>query len=129
MRYILIWLTLLPCISIAQKRSLVGIQAAEYQVEMAKKKTDYPVNVKSIIDDKETATAIAELVLFKIYGKKSIISQRPYEIYLIDDCWFIRGTLPAAKTAGGITTEVVGGTFLIILSSKDGRIIKLDHGE
>lgn len=72
------------------------------------------------LEERQKAIEYAESILFKTYKKKSIIEQRPYETYLIDNYWIISGTLPK-------NTE--GGTFLIILSSKDGRVLKLIHGQ
>ncbi len=72
------------------------------------------------IPDAETAINIAENVLFKNYGKDNIIKQRPYKIALHENYWIINGTLPEYS---------IGGTFLIIINSKDGQIIKLTHGE
>jgi hypothetical protein len=74
MKYFLIWFILMPLISVAQKRSLIGIEAATYQVKQAiKNKTDYPKSVTAIIGDQKTAIGVAELILFKIYGERNII--------------------------------------------------------
>ena len=72
------------------------------------------------VRDKETAVIIAETILFKIYGMGNIIKQRPYEINQIDNYWVLNGTL---------SQNMLGGTFLIILNSKNGEIIKLTHGK
>ena len=74
----------------------------------------------TLISDKETAIGVAEAVLFKFYGKENIILERPYEIYLIAGYWYISGTLPENSK---------GGTFEIIFSSQNGRVIKLMHGK
>lgn len=73
-----------------------------------------------VIPDSQTAVDVAEIVLFNIYGKENIIQQRPYNLNLIDDYYIIEGTLPK---------NTLGGTFLIIINSKDGKIIKLTHGK
>jgi hypothetical protein len=75
-------------------------------------------HISTEIKSKETAVAVAEPTLFKIYGKKHIISERPYEIYFIDNYWILMGTIPENS---------VGGGFLIILRARDGWIIKLTH--
>jgi len=74
----------------------------------------------TLISDKETAISVAEAILFKFYGKEKIITERPYEIYLIAGYWYIGGTLPENS---------LGGTFEIIFSSQNGRVIKLTHGK
>jgi len=48
-----------------------------------------------------------------------ITTERPYECYLVDGYWFLRGTLPKNYT---------GDVFEVIMSSKDGRVIKLTNG-
>ncbi|WP_435522634.1 NTF2 fold immunity protein [Chryseobacterium indoltheticum] len=73
-----------------------------------------------VIQDSQTAVNVAENILFKIYGKENIIKQRPYNLNFIDDYYIIEGTLPK---------NTLGGTFLIIINSKHGKIIKLTHGK
>jgi NTF2 fold immunity protein len=72
------------------------------------------------INDSTTATAIAEAVLFGIYGTDNIKKQKPYEIYHLDNYWLLSGTLPSGLNVG---------TFLIIMDAKDARIIKMSHGK
>lgn len=74
----------------------------------------------TLISNSKTAVSVAESILFPIYGKKNIIDQRPYKVNKIDGYWVINGTLSQNK---------LGGTFLIILNSKDGKVIKLSHGK
>ena len=73
----------------------------------------------TLISDKETAIAISEAILFKIYKKENIIKQQPYEINKIDGHYIVNGTL---------SNNARGGTFLIILNAKNGQVIKLTHG-
>ncbi len=75
---------------------------------------------KLIIKDSLTAISIAEPLLFDIYGKSNIIKQQPYETYLIDNYWILKGTLPL---------EWKGGTFLMIIDARDSKIIKMTHGK
>jgi NTF2 fold immunity protein len=77
-------------------------------------------NKTVIIKDSLTAINVAEPILFSIYGKDNITKQRPYEIYFIDNYWVITGTLPK---------DYLGGTFLIIIDSKDSKIIRITHGK
>lgn len=70
------------------------------------------------IKDKKHAISIAEPILFKIYGKDLIISERPYVAYYIDKYWIISGTLPK---------NYIGGTFVIILDSRDSKIMRITH--
>ena len=101
---------------ISNKRIILGEKHARQQVKQALKKK-YSFST-ILINDKETAIAIAEPILFKLYGKKNILAERPYEIYLINGYWYITGTLPL---------DYKGGTFEIIIRSKNGEVIKLVH--
>jgi hypothetical protein len=83
-------------------------------------KTTRQILVDKIIPDKQTAVAVAEDILFKIYGKDQIISEKPYNVDFVDGYWILSGTLPEGY---------LGGVFLIILSAKDGKVIKLTHGK
>lgn len=73
-----------------------------------------------VIPDSQTAVNVAENILFKTYGKENIIKQRPYDLNFIDGYYIINGTFQE---------PTIGGNFLIILNSKDGKIIKLIHGK
>lgn len=73
-----------------------------------------------VISDSETAVKVAEVFLFKIYGEQNIIKQKSYAVNYINEYYVINGTLPK---------QMKGGTFLIIINSKDGKVIKLTHGK
>ena len=121
MRYLLISLLVLPLFSAAQQLTKSEIADAEKIIKNAlADKSSKQILVDKVINDKETAIAVAEAILFKIYGRDQILGEKPYHANLVDGYWIIGGTLPKSY---------VGGTFLIILSSKDGRVIKLIHGK
>ncbi|WP_426475797.1 NTF2 fold immunity protein [Chryseobacterium balustinum] len=73
-----------------------------------------------VIPDSQTAVNVAENILFKTYGKENIIKQRPYDVNFTDGYYIINGTFPK---------PTIGGTFLIIINSQDGKVIKLTHGK
>jgi len=70
------------------------------------------------VPDKETAVRIAEAVLLPVYGSRQLESEKPWRASLEDDVWTVTGTLPP---------EVEGGTVVVELSKRDGRIIYLVH--
>jgi NTF2 fold immunity protein of polymorphic toxin system component len=72
-----------------------------------------------LIKTKEDLIRYAEPILFKTYGKEKIISEKPYLIIFKNGIWTMKGTLPRGYS--------VGGTFLIIVSARDGTIRKLTH--
>lgn len=123
--YLLILLTM-SLISCEQKKSnriILGKSYAEQELNLALSDS-FSHNVIDnkivIIKDSLTAIKIAEPILFSIYGKDNISNQSPYETYFIDNYWVIIGTLPNGWK---------GGTFLIIIDSRDCRIIKITHGK
>lgn len=73
---------------------------------------------EGVVPDRETAIKIASILLSKKYGQKTIKSQMPFDVHLIDGYWHVGGTLPKGVT---------GGTALIIISKKDGHVIHLAH--
>jgi hypothetical protein len=99
-------------------RTVLGEKNARQEIKKALADKDNKPFYDTLIKDKQTAIAVAEPILFKIYGKKNITDQKPYESYLIDGYWYICGTLPE---------NWKGGVFEIIISSKDGKVIKLIH--
>lgn len=72
----------------------------------------------TLISDASLAIAMVEPLLFKIYGQQQIVSERPYETHLIDDYWYLSGTIPKGWNGGG---------FEVIMSAKSGEIISVTH--
>jgi septin family protein len=119
MKYILVCIILLPLLSAAQQLTKTELADSRAMIKSAlSDKNNKQILVDKVISDKETAIAVAEPILFKIYGKNQILSEKPYQVELVDGYWILNGTLPKGY---------LGGTFLIILSAKDGRVIKLTH--
>jgi hypothetical protein len=102
-----------------KNRNVVGEDSATQTIKNILNDGGYKLSPDTLIRDKETAISLAELMLFRSYGKATITTERPYECYLIDGYWFLRGTLPKNFT---------GDVFEMIMSAKDGRIIKMTHG-
>ncbi len=102
-----------------KNRAVIGEDSAKQTIKNILNDGGYKLSPDTLIRDKETAISIAELMLFKMYGKATITTERPYECYLIDGYWFLRGTLPKNYTQD---------VFEMIMSAKDGRIIKMTHG-
>ena len=119
-------LLLLTLNSWSQKINYKPLSNKEYARQELKSALDdntknHYINGKTvIIKDSLTAIGVAEPILFGIYGKDEIIGERPYKIFLIDNYWIINGTLPE---------NFVGGVFLIIIDSRDSKIVKIIHGK
>ena len=103
-----------------QGRMVVGKKYAAEEIKKAIANKNYKPFYDTLINDKEMAIAIAESILFKIYGRENIIEQRPFESYMINKYWYISGTLPK---------DWNGGVFEIIINSKNAQVIKLIHGK
>lgn len=104
-------------------RSVMGKSYAEKELKLAlSKKTQHNVvdNKNAIIKDSSTAINVAEPILFNIYGKQNIESEKPYETYKIGNYWVIAGTLPE---------DALGGTFLIIIDARNSEVLKITHGK
>ena len=102
-----------------KNRAVVGEDSAKLMLANILNDAKNKLPSDTLIKDKETAISMAEFVLFKSYGKATITTERPYECYLIDGYWFLRGTLPKSYTAD---------VFELIMSARDGRIIRMTHG-
>lgn len=74
------------------------------------------------VDKPEVAVGIAEAVAMRFYGRSQIEKQRPYLVKRLTDRWVIHGSFP---TEPGLK----GGVFEIEVSSSDGSILRLMHGE
>ena len=72
-----------------------------------------------LVPDRATAIAIAEAVLFPIYGEKSIREQRPYVVKHTAGKWAIDGSIPKG---------FVGGSFHIVIRQRDAKILEISHG-
>ena len=119
----LLTFALTACGQTKSDRNILGKSYAELELKSAlNDKSQHNVidNKTAIIKDSLTAINVAEPILFSIYGKDNITKQRPYEIYFIDSYWVIGGTLPK---------EYLGGTFLIIIDSRNSKIIRITHGK
>jgi len=120
---ILLAFALTACGQTKSDRTKLGRTYAEQELESSftDKSLHNVIDGKTvIIKDSLTAIHIAEPILFSIYGKDNITKRRPYEIYFLDSYWVIVGTLPK---------EYLGGTFLIIIDSRDCKVIRITHGK
>ncbi len=102
----------------ANNHTILGRDKARKQaIEMLKLYLT-PFYQDSLIKDSAMAVNLAEPLLFNIYGKEEIISERPYEVYQIDSLWYLSGTIPEGNEGGG---------FEIILDSRNARIYSITH--
>lgn len=101
-----------------QDHDTLGIEFARQQLHELLNGKGQPFTWDTLIKSPSTAIAIAEPLLFDIFSKDQILSERPYEVYLINGDWYIAGTIPKGWKGGG---------FEIILGANNGEIIRLTH--
>jgi hypothetical protein len=104
--------------------SQIGKQLAQVELNQTifKEKVNNVVNSKfSLIKTGQTAVAVAEPLLFSVYGERTIIESRPYDVHKIDNYWVILGKNAREAAGSG------GGYFLLILHETDSRVIRMDY--
>ncbi len=116
-RILIILCTTLLTIACTQTRPLDEVEARKILESALKDSTDVLSNTNILIDNEETAVQFAEAVLFKVYGKRHIENEKPYNVANVDGYWIITGTVHAQ----------FGGAFEIVFNSKDGQIVRSTH--
>ena len=115
--------TLVACMEISNSRKSDEVaQTSTAAASIRAVQADSSLNLlrnKEVLPNQEIAIAVAEPILFHIYGKALIIDERPYNAVRSGDHWVIEGH---------IDDGMLGGVFEIILSAKDARVIKISHG-
>jgi hypothetical protein len=70
-----------------------------------------------LIKDTVDLIKFAEPILFKHYSEETIKSEKPYKMFLFDKYWVMYGTLH----------YTMGGTFILVVDSRDCQILRLIH--
>ena len=96
----------------------LGESHARKQLQELLQGKSQPFTWDTLITSSQTAIAMVEPLLFNIFGKEQILSEKPYEAYLIEGYWYISGTIPKNSKGGG---------FEIILSATNAEVIRLTH--
>ena len=118
----LILISILSCNKEIKTPSFEKIKLSEKEVlkEINDSTLHNAIGKDEIITDDKIAISIVEPLLFSVYGKENIVKQRPYKIGKVQNYWVISGSLPK---------QTIGGVFEIIIDSKNGKIVRLTHGE
>jgi len=85
---------------------------------------------EDLVPDAATALKIAEPALIKTYGKRQIEDQRPLTATLENGIWIVSGTLCCTDRSGNRTCGqhmCVGGTAVLKLRQRDGKILSIIH--
>lgn len=109
------------CLADSSQRAFEGENNSRKQLKMFL--NDSSVNsvpVEILIKNKQTLIQIAEPILFAAFGRESVVSERPYEIYLFGDYWLMNGTMPR---------NILGGTFSIAIDRRTCKVVGISHGK
>ncbi|WP_170170199.1 NTF2 fold immunity protein [Hymenobacter perfusus] len=103
-------------------------QARAITDRMLNEPVDIRLPAHAAIRDANTAITIAEALAFSEFGEKEVRDERPYNVMYIDGYWVVTGSMKEAivDTDKHVT---IGGVFEVILDAKDGRVLRLTHGE
>ena len=78
------------------------------------------IPANGFVPDEATAGRIAEAVWTPIWGEEHIRAEKPFVATLNGDVWTVRGTLKAGFPGGVAEAEI---------SKRDGRILRVAHGQ
>jgi NTF2 fold immunity protein len=73
----------------------------------------------------DVAQAIAEAVLSPVYGKETIVSERPFKVTLEGNVWIVVASVPCTNPPPGAICP--GGSGEVRISKKTGEILFMTH--
>ena len=112
---------LIFCLADSSKRAFDGENNSRKQLKMfLNDSSANRVQGEILIKNKQTLIQIAEPILFSVFGRESVISERPYEIYLFGNYWLMNGTMPR---------NVLGGTVSIAIDRRTCKVVGILHGK
>jgi hypothetical protein len=90
--------------------------------------------IGDLVPDKATAIKIADAILAKMYGEKTIRRERPLVATLEGDVWTVQGTFkppvpPGTSKNNLASLDAKGGVALIEISKSKGCILRVTHGK
>jgi hypothetical protein len=80
---------------------------------------------EGFVPNAEVATAIAEAVLWPVYGRATVVSERPFKATLDRGVWIVAGTVPCEDPPPGAVCP--GGSAEVRISKKTGQILHMTH--
>jgi len=90
--------------------------------------TTHPAVKQVQVPDSTAAIGLAEKALTDIYGKKLVMSERPFNTSLHDGVWHVAGTLYCHDKKGNVITDpCVGGVAIADIRQSDGRVLLTGH--
>lgn len=77
-------------------------------------------NKEMFVSDEQTAINIALKTWIPVYGKEKIEGEKPFHANLKNGIWTVTGSLPEGYDGGVAEAEI---------SQKDGKVLKVIHGQ
>jgi hypothetical protein len=115
---VLVWISCLLATGTAQEQPKHVIDEWEaLQISLKTAKSIVPGN--GFVPDEATAVSIGEAVAVAQYGRERIVHEEPFRARLYGDVWVVLGTLHPQGA--------YGGTAVVKIGKKDGRILFLTH--
>src|SRR5690348_9092929 len=124
-----------PCLTILMLRRLflilsIGLAfavACSQAMQKTGKSQAGFVPKEGFVPNGDVARAIAEAVLSPVYGKQTIISERPFKAKLDGDVWVVSGSVPCVNPPAGASCP--GGSAEVRISKKTGQILHMTHSQ
>ncbi|MEM6966546.1 MAG: NTF2 fold immunity protein [Bacteroidota bacterium] len=121
-----IYLTLVIALITIPSSSFSQVQGNEVRAkkileraERKKVKDNLNKKVKTLLTEKD-AYKLSLWYAKMIYGRKRIRSQKPHNVFKVDDLYIVYGSLKKDEK---------GGVFEIVINLKDGAVEYLSHGK
>lgn len=74
---------------------------------------------KDYVPNAQTAVKVAEAIWIPIFGE-SVLEEKPYVATLLNNVWYVRGSLPPGE---------LGGVASIAIRKSDCKILQVTHGK
>ena len=116
---ILILLSIAPPLLAAQEKDSLVITENTSKASVRKAlKNNHRIFLKSPSENCDQVINGAELLLFKVYGRKRILNEKPYHCSSDEIWWHLYGDLP---------TGSLGGVFEVIIGKETKEVMKIIH--
>jgi len=116
---ILILLSIAPPLLAAQEKDSLVITENTSKASVRKAlKNSQRIFLKGPLENCDQVINGAELLLFKVYGRKRILNEKPYHCSSDEIWWHLYGDLPTAS---------LGGVFEVIIGKETKDVMKIIH--
>jgi len=107
-----------PFVAAQEKNELVITENTSKASVRKALKNNRRIFLKSPSENCDQVINGAELLLFKVYGRKRILNEKPYHCSSDEIWWHLYGDLP---------TGSLGGVFEVIIGKETKEVMKIIH--